>query len=301
MHWDKPPPSGQPSTRPYQGVQVRDPVKELLRRKRGLDLHGTRSAPPAVGLATPTSQPSYTHDGQVDYNATSCPPSTSIPPAGSEGGGECVSWSANSPDPPATAWACLDYHQQHDPTTFSNTTFTPMTFTPTTFSTATFTPATLSYHSGAGMGGEVYMQPMGPSYTVLGHPSVLTYTHTPLLTNFGTIPMPSGSPHFPQVELQDVAYIPWAQPFTSLPSIPTLPTLSTLPSTGVQFSPCSPTLPGSLLPVPLALSSMTQPEPQPDPQSDPQPDPQILDEVLEVYPDQGPEPINPLEKLLDEQ
>ncbi|KAM8904819.1 POU domain class 2-associating factor 1 [Spinachia spinachia] len=36
MHWEKAPPPGQARSRPYQGVRVRDPVKELLRRKRSL-------------------------------------------------------------------------------------------------------------------------------------------------------------------------------------------------------------------------------------------------------------------------
>lgn len=32
-------------SRPYQGVRVRDPVKELLRRKRTLELHSAKAAP----------------------------------------------------------------------------------------------------------------------------------------------------------------------------------------------------------------------------------------------------------------
>lgn len=40
------PPSALARPKPYQGVRVRDPVKELLRRKRSLELHSTKTAPP---------------------------------------------------------------------------------------------------------------------------------------------------------------------------------------------------------------------------------------------------------------
>ncbi|XP_067102724.1 POU domain class 2-associating factor 1 isoform X5 [Osmerus mordax] len=303
MHWDKSPPAGQASARPYQGVRVRDPVKELLRKKRGLDPHSTWTAPPAAGPATVISLPSYSQVYQVGFDAVGCPPSPSTPPAGSEGGGQCAGWVAPSPEPPRASWPCPDYHQQNDLMTSCTT------FTPTTFSTATFTPSTLSYPSGPAMAGEVYMQSVCPSYTVLAPPSVLTYTHAPLFTNFGTIPVSSGSPHFPQVELQDVAYIPWAQPFASLPSvptqasIPTLPTLSNLHSTGVQFAACSATLPGTLLPMALPLSSLPQTNPQTEGRHAPQTLEEALAEALEVDPgpDQQPEPMNPLEMLLEEQ
>ncbi|XP_067102722.1 POU domain class 2-associating factor 1 isoform X3 [Osmerus mordax] len=297
------PPAGQASARPYQGVRVRDPVKELLRKKRGLDPHSTWTAPPAAGPATVISLPSYSQVYQVGFDAVGCPPSPSTPPAGSEGGGQCAGWVAPSPEPPRASWPCPDYHQQNDLMTSCTT------FTPTTFSTATFTPSTLSYPSGPAMAGEVYMQSVCPSYTVLAPPSVLTYTHAPLFTNFGTIPVSSGSPHFPQVELQDVAYIPWAQPFASLPSvptqasIPTLPTLSNLHSTGVQFAACSATLPGTLLPMALPLSSLPQTNPQTEGRHAPQTLEEALAEALEVDPgpDQQPEPMNPLEMLLEEQ
>lgn len=42
------PPSALARPKPYQGVRVRDPVKELLRRKRSLALQSTKTAPPAV-------------------------------------------------------------------------------------------------------------------------------------------------------------------------------------------------------------------------------------------------------------
>lgn len=42
------PPSALARPKPYQGVRVRDPVKELLRRKRSLELHSTKTVPPTV-------------------------------------------------------------------------------------------------------------------------------------------------------------------------------------------------------------------------------------------------------------
>uniref|UniRef100_A0A3B5LAU7 OCA domain-containing protein n=1 Tax=Xiphophorus couchianus TaxID=32473 RepID=A0A3B5LAU7_9TELE len=43
LHWFKAQPSAQGRSRPYQGVRVRDPVKELLRRKRSLEHHSTKT------------------------------------------------------------------------------------------------------------------------------------------------------------------------------------------------------------------------------------------------------------------
>ena len=42
------PPPALARPKPYQGVRVRDPVKELLRRKRSLEVPSTKTASPAV-------------------------------------------------------------------------------------------------------------------------------------------------------------------------------------------------------------------------------------------------------------
>ncbi len=42
------PPSALVRPKPYQGVRVRDPVKELLKRKRSLEPHSTKTAPPTA-------------------------------------------------------------------------------------------------------------------------------------------------------------------------------------------------------------------------------------------------------------
>ncbi|XP_020363540.1 POU domain class 2-associating factor 1 isoform X3 [Oncorhynchus kisutch] len=225
MHWKKSPSSGQPDEKPYQGVRVRDPVKELLRRKRGLLLHNAKTVPPrAVGVLN-NNLPSYAQLGWIAQ-----PAATALQPM--------------------NHWSYPEYLQQHDPTT-STTTTLPLTT-------------------------DTYMQPMCPSYTVVGPSSMLTYTHTPLFTNFGTLAPTSTA--LPQVDLQDsvLTYIPWAQPLT------------TIPSSGVQFASHPATLAGSqLLPMSMPVTPTM-------PQQDPQPQP------LEQHPAGAEEP-NPLEKLLEDQ
>uniref|UniRef100_A0A8C7L8L6 Uncharacterized protein n=1 Tax=Oncorhynchus kisutch TaxID=8019 RepID=A0A8C7L8L6_ONCKI len=145
--------------------------------------------------------------------------------------GLCAGWIAQ---PAATAlqpmnhWSYPEYLQQHDPTTTNSTTL-PLTT-------------------------DMYM--VGPS-------SILTYTHTPLFTNFGETPT---STALTQVDLQDsvLTYIPWTQPLT------------TIPTSGVQ---------SQLLPMSMTVTPTM-------PQQDPQP--------LEQSPAVAEEP-NPLEKLLEDQ
>uniref|UniRef100_A0A3Q4GER2 OCA domain-containing protein n=1 Tax=Neolamprologus brichardi TaxID=32507 RepID=A0A3Q4GER2_NEOBR len=201
MLWkrDRAQPSAVGRSRPYQGVRVRDPVKELLRRKRSLELYSTKTLPP-TGVRTGSP--------------------AEVPTAAADGGLQCAGWKATpsvtSPGLQAAAmsWSTPDYNQQ-DPSA----------------QTLTY-PATPT----------LTMQTLCPSYTML------TYTHTPLLTNFGvsekgnanTIPVAPAPASLPQVELQDsgLAYLPWAQPLTAI---------STMPNHGVQFAPGSAALPGSPL------------------------------------------------------
>ncbi|XP_069390651.1 POU domain class 2-associating factor 1 isoform X2 [Paralichthys olivaceus] len=146
---------------------------------------------------------------------------------------------------------------------------------------------------------DLYMQTLCPSYTML------TYTHTPLLTNFGTIPVAPAPASFPQMELPDsgLTYLPWTQPLT---------TISTMPNPGVQFAPVSAALSGPpLVHMPLSMSVTTmipQLEAQgADPQlqildlaqrSDlnPEPQDQSLDEDLGIEPGSP----NLLDKLLED-
>ncbi|XP_029923423.1 POU domain class 2-associating factor 1 [Myripristis murdjan] len=285
MQWEKSPPPVLGRSRPYQGVRVRDPVKELLRRKRGLESHSTKSAPPAVDVVPHNNQSSSQSpfaQGNFGFEATSG--SSGVPLATvSDGGLQCAGWKAPptattaSFQPAVPPWSSSDYNQP-DPSA-----------------------QTLAYPATPALTADVYMQTLCPSYTML------TYTHTPLLTNIGTIPVASSPASLPQMDLQDsgLTYLPWAQPLT---------TISTMPTSGVQFSPGSAPLPGSpLVHMPLSMSLTTmipqleaqglEPQPQilelPQPadhQLNPEPRAQTLDEDQEVE----PEPPNPLEKLLED-
>ncbi|MEE6484470.1 hypothetical protein FKM82_013878 [Ascaphus truei] len=120
--------------------------------------------------------------------------------------------------------------------------------------------------------GDMYVQPMCQGYTVVGPPSVLTYTSQPLLTNFTTRSTPSGLAT--QMEYTDqqapLTYFPWAQPFSTVPAA-----THTIP---YQTAPA--TLPGpQFVPIPISL---------------PEPVPHELDDTRRV--------INniPIEKLLQE-
>ncbi|MBN3274309.1 IKBD inhibitor, partial [Polyodon spathula] len=92
---------------------------------------------------------------------------------------------------------------------------------------------------------DMYVQPMCPSYAVVGPPSVLTYTSTPLFTNFAPR-HPAPSP-IPQGELQDpqtqVAYFPWAQSISALPAQAFQCPSSTTPFTSPQLVPLPVTVP----------------------------------------------------------
>ncbi|XP_048122475.1 POU domain class 2-associating factor 1 isoform X3 [Alosa alosa] len=53
-----------PNSKPYQGVRVKDPVKELLRRKRGShNPNSIKTSPPTAVVIPNSILPSYTHVG----------------------------------------------------------------------------------------------------------------------------------------------------------------------------------------------------------------------------------------------
>ncbi|XP_041667368.1 POU domain class 2-associating factor 1 [Cheilinus undulatus] len=281
MHWEKSPPAALPRSRPYQGVRVRDPVKELLRRKRSLEPHGTKTAPPTVNVVAHNNQSSYTQ-GVFSSDAAGGSPSE-LSPAVSDGGQQCGGWKAAAPTTASssgglqaavTPWALADYNQQDRSAA-----------------------QTLAYTTTPTLPADVYMQTLCPSYTML------TYTHTPLLTNFGTIPVAPAPASLPQMELQDsgLAYLPWAPPLT---------TISTIPNTGVQFASGPAALPGSpLVHMPMSMSLTTMipqnvdPQPQePDPEQCEDPlDPDSQHQCLDEDPDVESEPPSLLDKLLEEQ
>ncbi|XP_042269173.1 POU domain class 2-associating factor 1 [Thunnus albacares] len=282
MHWEKSPSSSLARSRPYQGVRVRDPVKELLRRKRSLEPHSTKTVPPPADVATHNNQSLYTQ-GIFGSDVASSSPADSLV-AVSDGGLQCAGWKAAPPatstglQPAVSHWSSSDYNQQDT------------------------SAQTLAYPAAPTLTADVYMQTLCPSYTML------TYTHTPLLTNFGTIPVAPTPSSLPQMELPDsgLTYFPWAQPLT---------TISTMPSPGVQFAQGSTTLPGSPLvhmPLSMSLTTMipqleaqgTDPHPQildlPQ-RSDHQLNPETQGQTLDEDPVVEPESPNLLDKLLEDQ
>ncbi|KAI4905173.1 hypothetical protein NFI96_013895, partial [Prochilodus magdalenae] len=238
--------SEQAASKPYQGVRVKDPVKELLRRKRG---NTAKTTPPTAVrrrnekwwfLTTPchrihmlnnTSRPRVHllwydsplvgSSGLLGTNQSSQNESTV------DVGALCPGWvtqpSSSAAFQPLSHWAPPEY-LHHD------------TAIPTLPSLTT----------------DLYVQPVCPSYTVMGPSSMLTLTHTPLFTNLGTIG-PSSST-LPQVDVSDssLTYIPWAQP------------LSTLSGPVMQRPPCpQPFATPQFLPVSLPPMPAAMPEPEP--------------------------------------
>ncbi|KAK6469266.1 NF-kappa-B inhibitor delta-like isoform X1, partial [Huso huso] len=231
--------SDQPEPRPYQGVRVKEPVKELLKRKRGNHNNTMVTSPPTVVLphaALSTYSP-------VGYSGCMDVGSSGSEPLYTEDGTICTAWIAQPSAAtlqPLTHWApCPEY-------------------LPLDGSAPTYTA-------------DMYVQPMCPSYAVVGPSSVLTYTSTPLFTNFAephkqenhpgiknAIPWaqdlyflsqprhPAPSP-IPQGELQDpqaqVAYFPWAQPISALPAQAFQCPSAATPFTSPQLVPLPVTVP----------------------------------------------------------
>ncbi|XP_058490233.1 POU domain class 2-associating factor 1 [Solea solea] len=266
MHWEKTPPSTLARSRPYQGVRVRDPVKELLRRKRSLELHSTKTAPSLDEVQRNNQSTS----AQAIFGSGAAGSTTAeLPAAAEDGPQQCTGWKTPSTATGAamTTWSSHEYCQQEP------------------------SAQTLAYPA-TSLTADLYMQTLCPSYTML------TYTHTPLLTNFGTIPVAPAPASLPQMELQDsgLTYLPWAQPLT---------TISTVPTAGVQFAPGTAaalsTPPLMQMPLSMSLTTMI---PQLEPHG-PDLHPHILDlpQRSELDEDAGIEPGSPnlLDKLLEDQ
>uniref|UniRef100_A0A672I7W1 POU class 2 homeobox associating factor 1 n=1 Tax=Salarias fasciatus TaxID=181472 RepID=A0A672I7W1_SALFA len=231
------------------------------RKKRSLELQNRKPTPPdAVRPLTHIYNRCKT---LISLFSTAAVNSSSVLVAGGDGGhqGGGGAWKAALPCvsgaglPPAMMpWSSSDYsQQQQDP------------------------PAQTAAHpAGPALAADLYMQTLCPSYTML------TYTHTPLLTNFGTIPVAPGQTSLPPMELQDsgLTYLPWAQSLT---------TISTMPNPGVQFAPGAAALPGSsLVHMPLSMSLTTMiPQLEP-PCVEVRPEsPNLLDKILEDRKESG--------------
>ncbi|KAM3922671.1 POU domain class 2-associating factor 1 [Leptodactylus fuscus] len=222
MHWQKSVTSDQHQhnqSRPYLGVRVKEPVKELLKRKRG-NLAGTNSTTPTVPASYQTITP-YT---SVVSNTTELPyvdleATTSLLPVQDEGTFYTGWISQPSTFQPITQWTTCPEYISHE------TVSCPYT-------------------------GDMYVQPMCQGYTVVGPPSVLTYTSQPLLTNFTTRnPNPCVATQLEYAEQQaPLTYFPWAQTIPSLPtpthSLPYQATPTTIQSQ--QFVPIPISVPDSV-------------------------------------------------------
>ncbi|CAJ1066006.1 POU domain class 2-associating factor 1 [Xyrichtys novacula] len=260
-------------TRPYQGVRVRDPVKELLRRKRSLEVQNTKTAPPTADVVTQNNASLYAR-GTFSSDAVESSPAVS------NAGLQCVGWKAA---PPASSSSSSGAGLQTALTPWSSSDFNQQDCS------AAAAAQTLAYTATPTLGADVYMQTLCPSYTML------TYTHAPLLTNFGTIPVASAA-SLPQMELPDsgVTYLPWAPPLT---------TISTMPNAGVQFAPGPTALPGSPLvhmPMSMSLTTMIPQGAEPQQHSEPL-DPESHGQSLDEDKDEESEHPSLLDKLLEEQ
>ncbi|KAM4885639.1 POU domain class 2-associating factor 1 [Sylvia borin] len=217
MHWQKSSaPEQQPQPRPYQGVRVKEPVKELLKRKRGNVHNPSATAAPTVVLPH-QPVPSYSPMGQPCMDMDAAPPALPGPEEGALASGWIPQPSA-SPLQPLAQWSPYPDYVSHE---------------------AGSCPYTA----------DMYVQPMCPSYTLVGPSSVLTYASQPLITNFA--PRSTTPAVVPPLEVPEqqppLSYFPWAQP------------LSALPASTLQYPAASSSLPGpQLLPVPISI-----PEPAP--------------------------------------
>ncbi|XP_006718923.1 POU domain class 2-associating factor 1 isoform X3 [Homo sapiens] len=134
--------------RPYQGVRVKEPVKELLRRKRGHASSGAAPAPTAVVLP---------HQPLATYTTVgpSCLDMEGSVSAVTEEAALCAGW-LSQPTPatlqPLAPWTPYTEYVPHE-------------------------AVSCPYSA------DMYVQPVCPSYTVVGPSSVLTYASPPLITN----------------------------------------------------------------------------------------------------------------------
>ncbi|CAK6448788.1 unnamed protein product [Pipistrellus nathusii] len=186
--------------RPYQGVRVKEPVKELLRRKRGHASSGAAVTPTAVVLP---------HQPLATYTTVgpSCLDMEVAASTMTEEGALCAGW-LSQPAPatlqPLAPWTPYTEYVSHE-------------------------AVSCPYSA------DMYVQPMCPSYTVVGPSSVLTYASQPLITNVTTrsATTPTVGPQLEGPEHQaPLTYFPWPQP------------LSTLPTSTLQYQPPAPALPG---------------------------------------------------------
>ncbi|KAM4704246.1 POU domain class 2-associating factor 1 [Rhinophrynus dorsalis] len=221
MHWQKsvnPAQQQHNQSRPYLGVRVKEPVKELLKKKRG-NFSSTNTIAPTV-TSTYQTYSSYTPivSNATDLTYTDMDITTSALPIHDEGTlyTGWISQPSSTTLQPLTQWTTCPEYISHEPVNCPYT-------------------------------GDMYVQPMCQGYTVVGPPSVLTYTSQPLLTNFATRGITPGAPT--QIEYTDqqtpLTYFPWAQPIPTIPPTTHAIPYQATPTTfqGPQFVPIPISLP----------------------------------------------------------
>ncbi|XP_048418248.1 NF-kappa-B inhibitor delta-like [Stegostoma tigrinum] len=192
MHWQKSS-SDQSQQRPYLGVRVKDPVKELLKRKRK-NIENTNTTTNSTQMVLPhLSMTCYSQIGHPIFPEADIP-SPSVQHA--EEGTFHTTWlpqSSSATLQPLPQWSPCPEYSLHE-------------------------TVNTSYMQ------DMCMQPVCSSYAVVGPPSVVSYTPQPLLSNFGMncqsrAPTPGG---VPQLDLADqqpaLSYFSWSQTLSSLPT-----------------------------------------------------------------------------------
>ncbi|XP_044312287.1 POU domain class 2-associating factor 1 [Varanus komodoensis] len=215
MHWQKSsaPEQPPPPPRPYQGVRVKEPVKELLKRKRGTIQNANAAAAATTVFLPHQSLPSYSPTGQLCAESDLVASPVPLVDEGSLYSGWLAQPSPSSLQP-LTQWTTYPDYVSHEAVTCPYT-------------------------------ADMYVQPMCPSYTLVGTSSVLTYASQPLITNFTarSTSAPAVLPHLDMMDQQTpLSYFPWTQP------------LSTLPAPSLQYQPASAAIHApQFVPVPVSV------------------------------------------------
>ncbi|TRY98269.1 hypothetical protein DNTS_000613 [Danionella cerebrum] len=204
--------SGVPTSRLYQGVRVKEPVKELLRRKRGNAARRTTSpftdGNRAQVVVPSNTLPSCTHTGLSRFVDT-C--KSAHNDSAVNDSGLCKGWIAQTTNTtslqPLSHWLSSDWHH-YESSILSHT--------------------------------DVYVQPVCPGYTVVGPSPLLTFAQTPLVTNLTNM----STSTLPKEEAPEssLTCLPWSQPLSTnsaqimqVPSV--MPQLFPLPLTLPVLSP----------------------------------------------------------------
>ncbi|XP_067910126.1 NF-kappa-B inhibitor delta isoform X2 [Heterodontus francisci] len=203
--------SDQSQQRPYLGVRVKDPVKELLKRKRK-NIENTNTNTTSTMVLPHLSMTCYSQIGHPMFPEADVS-SPSLQHA--EEGTFHTTWlpqSSSATLQPIPQWSpCPDYNSHE--------------------------AVNSSYMQ------DMCMQPVCSSYAVVGPPSVVSYAPQPLLSNFGVncqsrTPTPAG---IPQLELADqqpaLSYFSWSQTLSTLPTQVTPCQTNSLQSLPPQFVP----------------------------------------------------------------